>query len=228
MAKVNKMILGRISGTLGDITFRQRHGTNYIASRPSKFSTPQDEGAVARRSRFSLSVKLASIINSIPQLKEIWAPGVPAETTVYNFLVKLNYKVLSSDSVNANTSLVPGFGFGITPTTITLDAVNISVVTEAIGTRAGINTEVETKVELICVLCLSNPPDENLDKTFLIQLISEAQALALDTSLTFGIQLSSQQTQLFDKYGVKKALFTVVTLDAESHAVNYSNTFFKQ
>ena len=29
MAKINKMILGKVSGSLGDITFRQRNGRNY-------------------------------------------------------------------------------------------------------------------------------------------------------------------------------------------------------
>jgi hypothetical protein len=228
MAKVNKMILGRISGTLGDITFRQRNGSNYIASRPSKFSTPQDEDAIARRSRFSLSVKLASTINSISQLKEIWELQIPADTTVYNYLVKQNYKSLTGDSVSANTYLVPGLGFGITPTTITLDAANIGIVTEAIGTRAGIDMVTEKKVQLVSVLCLSNPPDTNLDKTFLILLVSDAQALSIDSSLTFNLPLSNQETQLFNKYSLKKALFTIITLDADGHSVNYSNTFYKE
>ena len=225
MAKLDQKILGKISGSLGDITFRQRNGKNYVASRPSKYTSPQDADTMERRSRFALSVKLASVINSIPQLKEIWISKIPSGSSVFNYLVKTNYRLVSPESVTDSTCLTPASGFGLSINSINIDSENINVVLNAIGTRTGIDTEVEKNIMLVSVLCLSSPSEVILDKSLLLPLISEPQPVALDSQLTFALELTSQAGQLFDKYADKKFIFALVTIDDGNNAVHYSNTF---
>lgn len=226
MAKLSQKILGNVSGTLGDITFRQRNGKNYLATRPRSFKAPQDQASIERRSKFALAVKLASIINSIQLLKDLWALKIPAGSTVYNYLVKTNYNQINPDSLTASTYLTPPLGFGVTTSTLTIARENIDIVFEALGTRTGIDAGEEINIQLFGILCLSNPTDINLEKTFLLPFLSEPQASALDTELTFSLPLSSQESQLFDKYDDKKIIFSLVTLDGENNPVHYSATIF--
>lgn len=227
MAKLNQKILGKVSGSLGDITFRQRKGKNYIASRPSKFNAPQDKISLDRRSRFALAVKIASIINSIPQLRAAWTPKVPVDSTLYNYLVKTNYKSVDPDSINENTYLTPPYGFGVSLISANITSESIAVEIGPIGTRTGIDLEIEKYIQLFSLLCLSEPSNENFDKTFLVSLISSSQNLTLDTQITVTLPLSSQESEMFIKYNTKKALFGFVTLDAEGNSVHYSNTFLR-
>ena len=50
MARIKKTILGRISGAVGDVLFRQMHGNNYVGTRPNSFMPGKDENSI-----FSLS-----------------------------------------------------------------------------------------------------------------------------------------------------------------------------
>ena len=162
MAKINKMILGKVSGSLGDITFRQRNGKNYLASRPGSFTPASDQVSIDRRAKFALSVRLASIINSIPQLKEVWASRTPNGSTPYNYIVKTNYKFLTPSDITENTLLTPGFGFGLQVSFITLTASNLQVNIEPVGTNAGIELSLEKNIQLLSLLAMSGANNEGV------------------------------------------------------------------
>ena len=123
------------------------------------------------------------------------------------------------------TFLTPGLGFGIKTTSLNIASSSIQVVTEAIGTTAGIDPAKETTVQLAAILSLSSPADETVDDFYLIPLLSSAQTLALDAALTFALPLSNQEQQLYAKYNTRKALFALVTLNADGNPVHYSGTF---
>lgn len=228
MAKINKMILGKISGSLGDVTFRQRNGKNYLASRPGSFTPGSDQNSIDRRAKFALTVRLASIINSIPQLKEIWASRTPNTSTPYNYMVKTNYKFLSPSAVTDNTLLTPGFGFGVQTSLITLTSSNLQVNIEPIGTNAGIQTSNEKNVQLLSLIVMSGPNVGTVDDLFIIPLLSDLKPLVLDTAINFTIPLSNQISQLYGKYDTHKVLLALVTLDENNSVVHYSNTFCQQ
>ena len=49
MAKISKEILGKVRGSLGDITFRQRNGKSYLSTRPSSFMPGKDPGIYCQK-----------------------------------------------------------------------------------------------------------------------------------------------------------------------------------
>lgn len=64
MAKLNKKIIGNLSGSLGDIIFKEREGSSYAATRPSKMRATNNPLTLLRRKRFRLSIKLGRAIYS--------------------------------------------------------------------------------------------------------------------------------------------------------------------
>lgn len=76
MATLSKQVLGRISGSVGDITFRQKNGTNFVSARPNSFALPTDEDSVKRREKFAFACKLSASIISIASLKAFWEVGI--------------------------------------------------------------------------------------------------------------------------------------------------------
>jgi hypothetical protein len=225
MAKINKMILGKISGSLGDVTFRQRNGKNYLASRPGSFTPGSDQDSIDRRAKFALSVRLASIINSIPQLKEVWNSRTPNGSTPYNYMVKTNYKLISPSTITDNTLLTPGFGFGVQTSAISLTSSNLQAGVEPIGTNAGIDTSIEKNLQLFSIIAMSDPKEETVDNLLIVPVFSELKFLVLDAAVNFTIPLSNQVSQLYGKYDTHKVLLALITLDETNSVVHYSNTF---
>ena len=225
MAKLTKAVLGRVSGRLGDITFRQRNGSNYLATSPSSFATPMDTASVTRRDRFAFSCKLAANIISIPYLKLLWGAEVVDGISAYNTIIQTNYKFVSADSITDLTYLSPGIGFRVTTSLSELKADGINLVVNPIGSNAEIDTVLEKSVQLAAIISLCDPIDTTVEEFAIIPLVSSEQQLVLDASLTFSIAFSTQEAQLFQKYRVSKAMFALITIDVNGIPVHYSSTF---
>jgi hypothetical protein len=225
MATLTKSILGKVSGALGDITFRQRHGLNYLATRPSSFAAPTDNNSVTRRGRFAFSCKLAATIISIPRLKKVWGAEALDGKSVYNTIIATNYRFVSPDSITDMTLLSPGIGFRVNPSLSEIKVEGIHLVLDPIGSSAEIDTALEKSMQLTGIVSLSGPIDDTVVNFALIPLASSEQQLGLDGSLTFSIAFSTQESQLFQKYRISKAMFALITIDANGIPVHYSSTF---
>ncbi len=225
MAKINKQILGQVQGALGDVTFRQRNGKTYLSTRPGSFVPGSDDNSVARRGRFSLSIKLASSINSIPLLKSIWIQNTPAGTLTFNHIMRTNYAMVGSGDLSGLVRLTPLLGFNVGNPVAALGPLEIKVNLDAIGNSAGIDVVNETSLKLISIVYLSNPSDGTLKKNDFLTFVSDSKAVDLSAALEFNIGLSNVESQMLTIYQNRKGFFAVVTLDAAGNVVHYSNTF---
>ena len=225
MARIKKTILGRISGAVGDVLFRQMHGNNYVGTRPNSFMPGKDENSIDRRKRFGLTVKFSRTVNAILQLKNVWARVAPKSGSAYNFIVKTNYVHVQPDGVTNTATLVPDVGFSITTTSVNISRTQIQITLNPIGDNSGIDTLAEKNIQLTCVLFFKDPTDDSFSLYYFLPLVSAKQLLSLVNSLTFSIALSDQQSQEFDRYHVHSGYFALVTLDDNNKVYHYSNTF---
>jgi len=225
MATLTKSVLGKVSGALGDITFRQRRGRNFLATRPSNYTAPTDANSVGRRGRFAFSCKLAANIISIPSLKKVWGAKAVDGKSVYNSIIGTNYRFVSADSITDMTYLSPGIGFLVHPTHSEIKAEGVNLILDPIGSNADIDPDLEKSMKLTGIISLSGPIDNTTEEFALIPLASAEQQLGLDGSLTFSIAFSTQESQLFQKYRTSKAMFALMTIDANGNPVHYSSTF---
>jgi hypothetical protein len=225
MGRMNKQVLGKISGSVGDIVFRQRNGKNFAMTKPGSFIPGDDPQSIDRRDRFGLTVKFCSQVNSVPYLNALWAKKAPNGAIAYNFLTKTNYKVITPSDITDQAVLVPEFGFSVTVNSAAIVPPQVNAVINPIGTTAGIDPVTEPTIRLVCIVCLSNPNDEFLDSNAFITMASPGQTTVLDTQLTFTIPYSNQETQIYNAYQDSKAFFALVTLDSDDNPVHYSTTF---
>ena len=100
MAELNKTVLGRLSGAVGDVVFRQRNGKNYVGTKPAPFMPGDDPASVARRERFAITGKLAKAINSIAIIKSLWKESTPSGLSPYLYMVQLNYPHIVDGAVS--------------------------------------------------------------------------------------------------------------------------------
>lgn len=229
MGKLEKQVLGKIRGKVGDVFFRITNGQAIVSACPTKRELSNDPAAIKRRTQFGIAVKLSHAINYLSQLKHFWkafnSGSEDAHRSAFNKIVKENYSRVSDTDVLATASLVPELGFEISASDITLSNSAISVELDPIGPDKGIDTQVETHYQLACVLFLKSPVLETEKPVYFMHRISTKAVLNLVNSLTVNFSLDNIEKQLFDAYTVRKGLFTLITLNADNVPVRYSNTF---
>lgn len=226
MATFNKQILGQAQGALGDITFRKRNGKTYLSTRPGSFTPGMDENSIARRGKFSVTIKFAKAINSVPILKNIWEKNAPAGVSTFNHIMRTNYAMIGSGSLTtALVRLTPSLGFNVNNPVVALGPASIKVNLDAIGTSAGIDVLNEPSLKLVSVVYLGNPTDSSLKKNDFLTFVSDVKTTDLLSAMEFNTALSDVEAQMFEIYQNRKGFFAVVTLDAAGNAVHYSNTF---
>ncbi len=225
MAKLRKQFLGKVSGKLGDLVFRNTRRTNYISSRPVNFNVPQDEASQNRRTRFAMAGKFSSLITSIPELKLLWQLQAPTGVNIFNHLVKTNYNLVNPDGLTEIVSLTPPMGWIANSENISVNQNEIKVTIQSIGENSGINTQLEKEIRLFCVISFSNPINNNLDKTIMLSFSSDKVQLSLTGNLNFQIKLTNQISELMNQYQKRLMLFALVTFDADGNPVSYSKTF---
>jgi len=225
MAKFNKEILGKVQGALGDVTFRQRNGKTFLSTRPGSFTPGTDENSIARRDKFSLSVKLASTINAIPELKKIWEKNTPSGLTTYNHIMRTNYVLMGSEGFSGLIKLIPSLGFNVANPVVTLSPSDIKINLGPLGSSTGIDVLAEVSVKIISISYLSGPVENSLSKNSFLTLTSGTQTFNLTSALEFIIPLSDVESQMLTIYQTRKSWLSLVTLDAAGNVVHYSNTF---
>ncbi len=224
MAQLTKAVLGRVSGRLGDMVFRQRNGKNILGRRPSHYAPPDDQGSVDRRARFKFSSKLAQAVYSIPEVAALWEPQTPADMSTFNYIIQKNILVVNPTSVSDLTTIVPDHSFGVSCTGATLTGNAIAVAMAAIGSAVGIDLTKEPNAKMAYVLTLTNPSNSTFPEFLFVSGTSDTKLIDLNSALTFNIALSSQDASSIGSYSGRSILLALLTTDASGNPVKYSGT----
>jgi hypothetical protein len=224
MATLSKTILGKISGSIGNITFRQTHGKIFIISKPASYTIPNDAASVQRRNTFGFACKLASVINTISPMQPFWQNAAPKNSTAFHTIMKSNFKKITADSVTENTILTPTIGFNLRLVSQSFTSTALQITAAPIGTTTGIDPALETHLQLVAVMSLSNPTGPTVKPFQLSSLVSAVQPLVLDAALNFSLSLNDIQSQQFVQYNIHQALIALVTLKDNNIPVQCSAT----
>lgn len=225
MAQINKTILGKVRGTIGDITFRLRDGKSILSARPASFMPGRDPASIARRQKFALAVKLSQAINSVSELKPLWTSEAARGSSAFNRIMHTNYPMTSATGLSGLPRLTPSLGFTVSNPVVTLGPTDIKVNTNAIGDLAGIDTSAEPSLKLVSIVYLSNPADGLVVPYTFLRFVSETRDTDLASVLEFTFPLGDVETRMFAKYENKRGLFVLLTLDTTGNVVHHSNTF---
>lgn len=224
MAYLNKSVLGKVSGAVGDITFRQLNGKNYLATRPRSFMPGSDESSFQRRSRFRISVKFASAIHSIRPLKQKWDLYSAASHTTFCNIVKKVSPFITPNSISESISIVPSAGFGVPVESTHITSSEITIGLGILGTQSGIDINTETKISVAAVLYLSSPVSGTYEPYYFLPFLSIKQDTNIVNALSFEIPVNGSQKTLFEMYNTRKLFFCLLTYDAIDNPVRFSQT----
>lgn len=227
MAVMKKQVLGKVSGAVGDIVFRNRYENNYISLRPIRFNTPMDDRAVARRNRFKSAIQLASTMNSIVPLKQLWSKLTSGNNSVYNRMVKYEYSALVNQLPSENSALFPGKGFALTVQSIELNQDQLRIVTDAIGTDSGIDTQIEKTLRIVSIVALSSPANPGYPEVIYLPLISESKNIVLTDPVDITLTFNPTEKELISMYNEKRILAGLITFNIELQPVSFSDTLYQ-
>jgi len=225
MAEIKNKLFGELSGTFGDIVYRQRNGKNYTSRRPKSYTLPDNEEFLVRSKKFKLSAKIASIINSIEELKNIWNAVKPTSISVYNYLISKNYEAVGSESITGNLQITPDSKVGVRFGSVSKESNRLIVTLQALTEAALIDVTIEKKIKLICLLFMNNPNSSSFPSYAATSIMSVPQSFNLTDSVVFDIMIPTSVDEKFNLYQSRTVYSAIVTFDENDNLVNYSDTF---
>jgi hypothetical protein len=186
---------------------------------------PDSEKFRNRAGKFKLTIKLSSALVKIPVIKEIWNSKIAGDTTAYQTIITTNYPATALNDISGKVNMVPDDGIGVFMDSCIIGADKLTLTLAPLTDNAGIDINVEKKIQLVSVLFLNNPVVEG-DKSYIFLKINSPK---IDFNLTepvvFDIPFATSDVISLADYQGKKAYFTVITFDAEDKFVNYAKTF---
>ena len=99
--------LGPVSGKIGNTVSRMRYGKEVVYTKPSSYNVSYSDSAVSGRSKFAVTVKLAKLVNSVPELAEVWKVAKLPGTNSYQKLIKHNAKLVSGSGLTLKNIITP-------------------------------------------------------------------------------------------------------------------------
>jgi len=122
--KIN--ILGKVSGKIGNTVSRIRYGKEVIYTKPVSVNISHSSKAVDGRAKFSFTVKLARLVNSVPELSAVWKNSKMTGTNAYQKLIKHNSKFTAAGGLTIRNIITPP-GIDTIKNSLALDSLCIMV-----------------------------------------------------------------------------------------------------
>ncbi len=107
MGIVKKNVLGDISGTVGDKVYKVRNGKQVVSRKPESVKISQSPKAKANMNKFGLTVVLASFVNAVPELKEVWTAAKVKGSNSYQKLISNNAKLTGEGRLTIDNIITP-------------------------------------------------------------------------------------------------------------------------
>ncbi len=225
MAVEKRNSLGEITGMLGDVVRRKRHGKIIISMRPSKYRKSKSKQAVEGRSSFALSVALAKAVNNIPQLKQVWQHAKLDGVIAYNRVIKYNKQFIKNNALTPQNI--------ITPKGIPLSQYEFKLKKNAI--LLNIDTRMNELKRLfknsfyIHTIIYAFAPVSSKSKPFIISYQSiEVEQTSVDGVYNLEIKFNSANQQLITKYKSFIVYTAVTNFKGNKNEVYWTSTVTKQ
>jgi len=224
MSEINNGILGKMTGSIGNITGKVRKGKNILALKPASVTVANDPESVARREKFAQAVKFAKMVNEQMMLKLLWQKITPYELTPFNNIVKVNYPSFQNGMCSAATTMTPLLGFPITTAAASFTQSGISFDVNPLANAFSFDTTIEAKLKPCVILSFSTPLNSALAPTQYVSVDIAAAGFVTTDTATFSASFNDYIKSLFDNYSNRSALVSLVTLDTNDAPVNYTQT----
>jgi hypothetical protein len=107
MAEVTKSVIGKLSGTLGNMVFRNIGDKVIIYTRPHNQKISFSDASVNNRGKFGMSSLLSTNALQLPGIKEAWNSSNHEGRSAYTKIIKFNAKSVEADRLTIKNDIVP-------------------------------------------------------------------------------------------------------------------------
>jgi hypothetical protein len=107
MASFENAILGEVKGKIGEVIGRRRGNKYFIYAAPREVKISNSAEAIKSRSKLKTVAQFASIVNSIPELKYLWAKLKSDVSDAFHKIEKVNYPLFTYDRPTINNTIIP-------------------------------------------------------------------------------------------------------------------------
>ncbi|MFZ1289762.1 MAG: hypothetical protein WAR79_06715 [Melioribacteraceae bacterium] len=214
MPILNQNVLGKLSGKLGNLVFRQINGKTYVSNRPEKYNSTQSFKAANVRNGFKQINLFASSINKDPILKSIWGKSQIDARNSYTKILKANLEISPRHGINESNIIVPNNNLILQNTIIVKNNL-----LEIRFNKKQIEEYLSLEQELQCyLLVFSSQPNNNNANPFIARIFN---------SLNFNDNFYELIFSFIDEtnYKFKINLFFVTLILKEGHNIlNWTST----
>lgn len=237
MAKlVSPMPIGRLSGKLGELVFRNFPGKTVVSKRPLSFKPGSDPASVNRRQRFKHTSFFAKSVKSFPVAYELWAKKTRNKMSAYNCVFKHNYDAVEHNDVSKYVRIFPDSHFHVEPESfiLTKDYLHVSF-NPADSNLLGYNDVKYLQVAVI-IYCKDSVVDIRDDCKFITYLSSPLK-ISGSEKMSFSLALSDNeiinpeipslrdyQKSEFASFNSHSAFLSFIALDRNKDYVSNSQT----
>jgi hypothetical protein len=222
MATLVGSLLGNLSGKIGIFSAKTVNGKTIICARPKKFRVSNSPKCIETRNKFTVAAAFASCVSKVPELHEIWKPKKRSNMSVYNMIMKHNFKFVSSTEPTLANVITPD-GFNSPVIDATISKGNLIGSIEAIDKFAFISPEA-MNLSICAVISLSEPKNENEPSHLLSSLTTDFDKFNFSKLFDFEIPLCHEQLWEIEKYYEKIIFIAILIKSVDDRVIKYSKT----
>ena len=224
MGRLKNMVLGNVTGKVGNVVFRVKGKKAYAYASPQKVKVSQTKGAKDARSKFTPLSNFASFINSIPELKYFWSKAKIEASSAYHKITKLNYKLLLHNRPTTENVIIP-YGENLCGN----NPVRMSCLDKSgIGIQAKYESgwfmplEEEESISALAIICFYNPR-RRWEKYFILDKL-EKDKIEVEFVEPFEFKIPFTETALSNYYSYRNSILylTFLTRDIEGNPIRFS------
>ncbi len=220
MAEVIKSVIGKLSGTLGNMVFRNIGDKVVIYMRPHNQQISYSEDSVKNRSRFGMTSLLATRANKLPGIKEVWNSVNAEGRSAYTKLIKANAKSTDAECLTVNNKITPmGNSLKVKSFSLTPQKFVIEYRIE----DKGIDKILPPYYANLVFFCYDNKNPESERKYLIAEVPGDVNADEGTEYTTYETVLNSAYSKIMVQF--KKAVVLFAVTKVEGKNVRWTTTF---
>jgi hypothetical protein len=226
--------LGRISGRIGDVVFRNYPGKTVVGIRPASFTPGSDIASVHRRLRFKLTAMLSKCIKNFQPAYDLWSQHTNRKMSAYNLIFKNNYKAVFYDYISDYVQIFPKIDFLIKPESLSInkESFRINFIPED-SHLTGIDSP--KYLQMAAIIFCKEPIDQSDSKFNFINYLSAPEEILEGQNLSFNLffsenqespseSLNQQDSAAFSRHNYHSVFVSFLALNSEKTFVQNSQT----
>ncbi len=221
MARFKKNILGDVRGKIGDKVYKEKDGTEYVASVPEQYTMSDSPAAVANYNKMIVRGKFSKMVNDVGLLKEVWRITVIKgydKSSAFNKISGVNSKFILPGKATENNIITPG-GFGLKIKDIKCLGNKVEIKLKDIPKKRG-----ENKFACMLLIWCEEPEKTEEDKysneSILKEMETTGKKIIFETDENIMMKIS--------KYTYRIIYFALIAVDNEGRPMRWSSTFAKK